>query len=1077
MPFRCLSFAALLLASPATLQATEPILQDVLTQIGISRGICSVPACGDGSRALEMARRTQFLVHAFDRDWAHVKELAAKAVEQRFWDGRLVVERLTTDRLPYADNLVDLIVLDDPHGVVTEEIRRVLRPRGWVLLKSDPETRATLQQLGFQIRSVGNTWTLARKPPLAGTDDWSHWAHGPDNNPVSKDSVIRAPYMTQWFGKPYFHAMPVITTASAGRVFVATGHIAHHDREIPTLNTIVARNGYNGRVLWERHLPEGYLVHRSAFVATEDVFYLMDGDGILQLDAETGEEVGRIQIAGLEGTLMWMAKVGNTMYVLAGPHDPPAETMKVHANFRGWGWSHVDRNYSPDGKHQIRWGFGNIIAAFDLARNKVLWRHERSHIDSRAMAILGERLFYYIPGQRLACLDRRNGEPLWLNEEQDKLSLIEQEAVGLRGTPGFRTEPMLLATPVGVFIQGQKRMNVAGFSLDNGRFLWSRRKYHNNPNMLYVNGRLYISGIERNGAVQELGPKTGDSVDNLHFSKGSCTRMTGSPEGLYCRGEGLGRYDFQTGVYTAERTARPGCNDGAIAANGLLYVGPWLCDCNLAILGQMVLAPAGNYQAHDRVVSEDSLEPGASPVVDASEHPDDLDWPTYRADNHRTASSSAHIPSSAYLLWKCAPLTGHSLPTPPVAVGDRVFVAGSDGFVRCVSADDGTEHWRFATGGPVMAAPTVWKGRVFVGSGDGYVYCLDAISGTLAWRFRVAPVERRIMVYGHLSSNWPVNSGVLVYEGTAYAAAGIVFRDGTHVVALDAATGQLKWQNGAAGKPINNQYELQAASSLGTLATGNGRLWLASGNVVAPVSFDLATGEVEVIPARRIPVWNTVMAQKPEPAGRDLMVFADRIIIHGGRLLYGNEGHEVSSAQFSFRAIDDRGRLVGPAFTPTRHCVVPPAWDNDVFITPTSRYGNVVAWKTSGVISRLGETLKLMTEMDEQIPGETPEKWGEYNRVGQVFSAAERAMRSASMWPAVLDELYATAVARNAVIFTGRHRSVQDQWFVAARSKFDGKALWAVELPCEPTLGGLSIDRHGRVLVSLCDGTFVSVGE
>ena len=205
---------------------------------------------------------------------------------------------------------------------------------------------------------------------------------------------------------------------------------------------------------------------------------------------------------------------------------------------------------------------------------------------------------------------------MWQNEDREQLSLIEEEAVGLSGTPGFRTEAMLLATPVGLFIQGQKRMNVAGFSIDDGRFLWSRKKFHNNPNMLYADGRLYISGIERNGAVQVIDPQTGESVEDLHFFKGSCTRMTGSPEALYCRGEGLGRYDFAQKLYTAERSARPGCNDGAIAANGLLYVGPWLCDCNLSILGQMVLAPAHDFEAHGQVLSDDRLEQGESRPLD-----------------------------------------------------------------------------------------------------------------------------------------------------------------------------------------------------------------------------------------------------------------------------------------------------------------------------------------------------------------------------------------------------------------------------------------------------------------------------
>ena len=38
--------------------------------------------------------------------------------------------------------------------------------------------------------------------------------------------------------------------------------------------------------------------------------------------------------------------------------------------------------------------------------------------------------------------------------------------------------------------------------------------------------RLYISGIEKNGAVQVIDPQTGALVEDLRFFKGSCTRTT-----------------------------------------------------------------------------------------------------------------------------------------------------------------------------------------------------------------------------------------------------------------------------------------------------------------------------------------------------------------------------------------------------------------------------------------------------------------------------------------------------------------------------------------------------------------------
>ena len=1104
---RFLSVLCLVAVGSTASVAGQPTAHRLIERSGISKGICSVPHCGTGGLAIDIAKQGDFLVHAFDAGRANVGEAINRVQDAKLLASTVQIECIADGPLPYADNFVDLIVLDDARGVRAADIFRVVRPRGCAIIRNGTEFSATLDRAGFRIEDAAAEWTVARKPATRGADGWSHWSHGPDNNPVSNDTVIRAPYLTQWFGKPYYHAMPVVSTVAAGRVFIASGHIAHHDREIPTLNTLVARNGYNGRVLWQRSLPAGYLVHRSAFIANEDVFYMIDGGGVLQLDPETGAELGRLQIAEAKGTLVWMAKLGDVLYALAGQHEPPTEIMKVHADWRGWGWSNVDKSYSPKKKHQIRWGFGETLVAFDLAHQKLLWKHDQPAIDSRGMAVLEDRLFYYVAGTRLVCLDRHTGELLWANEDREKLSLIEDEAQGLVGTPGFRTAAMLLATPAGIFVQGQKRMNVVAFSVDDGRFLWSKKKFHNNPNMLYADGRLFISGIEKSGSVQVIDPKNGNTLEDLNFWKGSCTRLTGSPEALYCRGEGLGRYDFAKKLYQSERTARPGCNDGAIAANGLLYVGPWLCDCNLSILGQMVLGPAADFDAHTQVLPENCLERAVSGTVTKAAAPaglvypqpkrvlasnaelahgsrtltlrstDDRDWPVYRADNERTASSGAIVPSEARVLWQYKPQITGVTQSQPVTAGDGMFVAGEDGFIRCLDADRGTQKWSFATGGPVLASPTVWQGQVLAGSGDGYVYCLDAATGELLWRFRVAPIERRIMVYGHLASTWPVNSGVLVHDGTAFAAAGIVFRDGTHVVALDARSGKIKWHNGAVGKPTNDRYELKAASALGTLAIGRNRLWLASGNVVAPVSFDLETGEADIVSAERIPVWNTVMAQKPEPAGREVMVFKDRFLMHGGRLLYSGAGQVVSSAQVNFRAMDAQGQLGGPAFTPGRHCAVPPAWDDEVFVTPTSRYGDVVCWSVGDVEKRLADALTLMTTMDREIPGESPEKWGQYNQIGKVFSAVEHAFRSTSRWPMIREDLYALAVAQNAVVMTGRDKGRRTSWFVATYAKLDGKVLWKVNLPAEPTLGGLAIDRNGNAVMALRDGSIFCVGD
>jgi len=192
--------------------------------------------------------------------------------------------------------------------------------------------------------------------------------------------------------------------------------------------------------------------------------------------------------------------------------------------------------------------------------------------------------------------------------------------------------------------------------------------------------------------------------------------------------------------------------------------------------------------------------------------------------------------------------------------------------------------------------------------------------------------------------------------------------------------------------------------------------------------------------------------------------------------LYSGEGHVVSSAQVNFRLLDDQGRLYGPAFTPVRHCAVPPVWDDETFVTPTSRYGDIVAWKSSDVEKQLIDAVALMAKMDKDIPGDSPQKWGQYNLIGKVFSAVERELRSVSQWPVIQDEVYAIALAKNAVVISGRRKNTAGPCFVAAHSRADGKVLWKVDLPAEPRLGGLAIDRDGRIIFALTDGAILCVG-
>jgi outer membrane protein assembly factor BamB len=172
------------------------------------------------------------------------------------------------------------------------------------------------------------------------------------------------------------------------------------------------------------------------------------------------------------------------------------------------------------------------------------------------------------------------------------------------------------------------------------------------------------------------------------------------------------------------------------------------------------------------------------------------------------------------------------------------FTAGDDGVV--VAARGDKVIWKSHTSGSVNFAPVLAGDRVFVGSNDGRVYAYEAMTGRLLWKFRAAPQVRRIPVYGQLMSTWPIAGGVAVKDDIVYAAAGIAHYDGTHVYALDAATGKIKWHNGGAGQlnaELKNGVSLAGQLSIGRSPRGEEVLQFAGGNAVQQAMFDLDTGE------------------------------------------------------------------------------------------------------------------------------------------------------------------------------------------------------------------------------------------
>ena len=591
--------------------------------------------------------------------------------------------------------------------------------------------------------------------------------------------------------------------------------------------------------------------------------------------------------------------------------------------------------------------------------------------------------------------------------------------------------------------------------------LWNRTKTASNPNLLYADGRVLV-GVGERGNTVALDPETGEELEDLGFAKRSCSRLTGCPDAFFCRGmpEGVTRYDRATKEIVFNGAMRPSCNDGVIPANGMLYLGPWLCDCNLSLMGAMALSPAGDF-SFDGEDSErlESFEPSDLARFNITPR----DWPVHRANNAHNAATSARVGRELQSSWEFDP--GRAItPTAPTAAGGLIFFAGDDGKVRAVRADTGEARWSFLTAGPIRVSPTLWHGRAYVGAGDGYVYCLEAATGRLLWRFRAAPVERRIMVYGRLCSNWPVNTGVIVEDGIAYVGAGLIDTDGTYVYALDAETGAVRWRNTASGH-LNPEIR-KGISAHGRLALAGGNLWMAGGNVVSPGLYNLGSGEC---------VYKKTVNGPPQTnRGEDVCLLNDQFVLAGGRLMFSAFENVVDPGHF------DLIRIAAPDEAAAELVAgkIAPAWDDETFVYVNGRQGRIRCCD----IEEIDKYFELRTSGRGQNAQRPAARGADAKRVAPFDTINEK--RWVDKTPGVLDTV-SLALAPNAVVAVcqmaaaprGSTDASNTGWAVVLLNPKTGKMLSQHPLPSRPLSGGLLVDRNGRIVVALDNGKIVCLGK
>lgn len=1070
------------IAWPATPDDTATALA---AAAGVKTGICAINRAGDGSLAVALAKNG-FIVWAGETDPTKLAATRAALADSGLLGRSLYIEAARPGHLSLADCTVDLALITigaatNLQTLPAEEVSRVLTPYNGVALigpvtsanEAAVKTWATTLPGSTMKDAAGARWLFVRRGPLQGGSPWTHWFGAADNNPVTQDSAFNSPSEIAWLGKPYQLPRHVgCRVAGNGRVFIAVGASDNpNDLSRSKFNQIVARNVFNGTLLWRRPLDPKQRVLQSLMIADGDVLRLVEGPNILSLDAATGAEISRIA-AGKEGEFSkWLGLSDGVLITLLGAEDPKDDGL------------HMLTEKMQKWRAERSLGYGKRFVATDAKTGKILWQHEEPDpVAARATAARDGKLYFLVPGHRLACLDIKTGKPVWENKDSAMLAGADEMVKDLGGVTVVAIEerPALLATESALFLGLADTQNFFCFSTKDGTQLWtSKRRGGRAFNFLVADNKLFLHGAEQDGALDPLTGKI--AVDRLSFG-GGCGVFTASANMILSQvgGATLALPNFEKIDPTPIKTQ---CQLGTFVSDGELLAVPAACKC---VVGRGFLALAKASAVKEQSNPLECLVPDPKKVAPLPITA--ADWPTHRGNNNRTGATPVNPPATQpkeLWTWKnptpfatgtAADLTrppeaAEFKPVPLVVVGDSIFLAAEDGSLRCLNAANGSAKWSARTDGPILATPTVADGRVFVGSADGRVYAFEAASGKLLWRYALAPSTDKTMIYGYLQSRWPVNSGVLVQDGIAYAAAGMVLQPGFRVVALDAATGAQKWLNTDGKWKEGKVWEMPADISLaGYMTTFAGKLWVRTFQGSAGgAAFDLTTGTLQ----DKIRVGGL--------RGREIGAIPGKGLVYGGCEIYRDRSDRTVSRGgiFSILAFGSDGKPVLPDMGNFHSASTVPAWTDSSMLNIGTKFAasygdlNLECWD-------LGKTLAYVTEKAAGAGYEKMPDWRK-NQMPEPRPATDIDNPTIRAWGPVKGAYVSVIIANKAVISVmantdKRGEQPEGPWKLVAQGLQDGASLWELELPSQPAREAICIDRTGRIILCFDDGSVRSYG-
>ncbi len=916
---------------------------DVLLQSAAPGGVCLLVQPNAPQWAVSIAQRGPFVVHVLMRD-ARQRDVLRRSVRDAGRGAAVSVHDLWGAQLPYQDNLVNLLVVDhfpalQQEGLTLNELLRVTAPLGTIWCGAAPDASDDARWLE-QLRAAATAahvalveepalpghWVRISKPWPAEIDQWTHFLHGADGNPVAQDQVVGPPRHYQWTGGPVWlrshetdSSISTMVTA-AGRLFYIVDEApisVAGDHELPDKWSLAARDAFNGVPLWKVPIrrwgwrewkpswfsarPGDYPFDiRKRLVAVQDRVYVTLGyhAPVTELDARTGDLLRTFddtqdasEVLVHAGRLYVSVHREGKLRVLAVDLQSGTSLWQTEQTYQG---STTDYLRWTEGRGSVR--APTLSPAANLAT------------DGSIIALIDD--------DHIVGLDAQSGQQLWrspfpLDEKDGSAGRIKAQGKLWNGTMIVCDGVVLHASP---HVLGALRA-------DTGALLWTQPKkyighlWYEWKDVFVIGDLVWTWSSEFEQAVIQVNnqstqrqqwPKsvigydlhTGQLVEEVpvgnifrthHHHR--CYRNKATVRYILASRRGTEFVDLVDGQHTVDNWVRGTCHVGMMPANGLQYVPPHPCQCYIQekLVGMNALA-AQLTRPDVALTDQQRLQRGRGDVAgaDDDEQQEQIrrhQWPAFRHDSARTGAVDTQVPDQHQILWSTS-LEG-PLSAPTVADG-RLYLAQTDQHqVVCLDTDNGAKLWEFIAEARVDSPPTYYLGRVLFGSRDGWLYCLDAATGQLIWRYHVAPTQRWLGAFDQLESAWPIHGSVLVQEGTVYCAAGrsSELDGGLYLVGLDAVTGQVQYSTRLEGphytvENVAENYNLPMGALPDVLVSDGQQIYMRS------LAFDQQLQAVKGQPELRVDggyLEDSYFKRTPWRTGRSEY---GRMIVHDKRSAY-----------------------------------------------------------------------------------------------------------------------------------------------------------------------------------------------